>query len=252
MGVTAVANGEVVEARHALDDSAGQGAILFDAVRLRQADPAWFDPGRPDAVAVGGSGRGAAWFVSTPAGPAVLRHYRRGGLMARLSRDRYVFVGEAEVRSVHEFRLLARLRALGLPVPAPLAACYRRRGAFYTADLLVERVPEVRSLTDELRAGVDAPDWVGLGATLARFHLAGVFHADLNAHNILVDAQGVFWLIDFDRGRIRRPAKGWREDNLARLLRSLMKLRGGIPPAELEQRFERLRSAYQARYEQAT
>jgi 3-deoxy-D-manno-octulosonic acid kinase len=38
---------------------------------------------------------------------------------------------------------------------------------------------------------------------IARFHRAGVWHADLTAHNILLEVRGVPWLLDFDRGRIR-------------------------------------------------
>ena len=34
----------------------------------------------------------------------------------------------------------------------------------------------------------------------------GLIHADLNARNILVDAEGSIFLIDFDRARIRRGA----------------------------------------------
>ena len=59
---------------------------------------------------------------------------------------------------------------------------------------------------------------------LARFHRAGVWHADLTAHNILLDQDGRSYLLDFDRGRLRRPGH-WRQRNLARLLRSLRKIR---------------------------
>ena len=32
------------------------------------------------------------------------------------------------------------------------------------------------------------------------------------------------WLIDFDRGELRPPARDWQQANLARLRRSLLKL----------------------------
>jgi predicted Ser/Thr protein kinase len=63
---------------------------------------------------------------------------------------------------------------------------------------------------------------------LRRFHDAGLDHADLNAHNILLDSRGDFWLIDFDKARLR-AAGGWREGNLQRLERSLRKLQGLSP-----------------------
>jgi hypothetical protein len=44
----------------------------------------------------------------------VLRHYRRGGAVARrLLADRYVWAGEERVRAFAEWRLLARLHASG-------------------------------------------------------------------------------------------------------------------------------------------
>jgi 3-deoxy-D-manno-octulosonic acid kinase len=58
---------------------------------------------------------------------------------------------------------------------------------------------------------------------IARFHGAGVWHADLNAHNVLVSPAGIY-LIDFDRGRLRAPADDWQQANLQRLRRSLVKL----------------------------
>ena len=60
---------------------------------------------------------------------------------------------------------------------------------------------------------------------VARFHREGVWHADLNAHNILIAPDGLY-LIDFDRGRLRTLAEGWRLANLQRLRRSLIKLGG--------------------------
>jgi 3-deoxy-D-manno-octulosonic acid kinase len=55
------------------------------------------------------------------------------------------------------------------------------------------------------------------------FHAAGACHADLNAHNILLDQEGKAWLLDFDRGRFRAPG-AWQARNLARLERSLRKI----------------------------
>lgn len=62
-----------------------------------------------------------------------------------------------------------------------------------------------------------------VGALVARFHRAGIWHADLNAHNVLVTPDGLY-LIDFDRGRLRTPATAWQQANLQRLRRSLLKI----------------------------
>ena len=67
----------------------------------------------------------------------------------------------------------------------------------------------------------------------------------MHSHNILFDANGRGWLIDFDRGVLRIPATGWRERNLKRLLRSLLKLRGERSREDVEKDFARLRRAYE-------
>jgi 3-deoxy-D-manno-octulosonic acid kinase len=74
--------------------------------------------------------------------------------------------------------------------------------------------------------------WIAIGRCLRRFHELGVCHADLNAHNILLgngtDDERVF-LIDFDRGSLRKPGGFWKDDNLVRLRRSLEKITWGLP-----------------------
>lgn len=225
----------------------GYGAILFDRERLRQADIGLFSPARwgERARPVGEGGRGSAWFVDAPFGKSVLRHYLRGGLVARLSRDRYLWHGANRTRSFAEFRLMRALIERKLPVPRPLAAYYIREGLRYRAAILMERLDGVRSLADRaLVAGRGAP-WEETGRLIARFHRAGLDHADLNAHNILFDANGHGWVIDFDRGVLRIPATRWRERNLRRLHRSLLKLRGERPKEDVDKDFERLRRAYE-------
>ena len=227
-------------------DGRGHGAILFDGTRFRQADPAWMRPEhwgeRAQPVAEGG--RGAAWFVDASFGPAVLRQYRRGGLAARFSRDRYLWHDASRTRGFAEFRLTRALLEKGLPVPQPYAASYVREGMYYRAALLLQRLPGVRSLAALL--GEAAAPMAEAGRLIARFHRAGLDHADLNAHNILFDGSGHGWLIDFDRSALRIPATPWREANLARLLRSLLKLRGERTPAQVQEDFARLRQAYDA------
>ncbi|ARP90102.1 3-deoxy-D-manno-octulosonic acid kinase [Bordetella genomosp. 9] len=222
------------------------GAMCYDAMQVPRADPAMFDPAyygaRAEPVAVGG--RQSAWFVDGDCGPAVLRHYRRGGMVARISRQRYIWLGEARTRCFREFRLLESLAAQGLPVPAPLAAAYWRVGALtYEAAILVRRLPDVRPLARMLQE----PVWDAAADAIARMHQAGVWHADLNAYNILLDARGKAWIIDFDRGRqggVSGPAK---RRNMERLQRSLVKVGGAAGQAF----FERLNQAYQNRMARA-
>jgi len=233
--------------------SGSDGAILFDPAACGSARPddAWFDPAHwasQGRAEVQSGGRGGVAFVDTPAGACVLRHYHRGGLMARLSADRYLWTGERRTRAFREFRLLSQLAGSNLPVPAPIAARYRRDGMYYQADLIVRRIPVVRTLAERLASGTLDPS-LGerVGDTIARFHAAGAYHADLNAHNILVDDREAVWLIDFDRGDLRKPALAWQQANLARLRRSFEKLGAKKRVAGFDARFwHPLLSAYHA------
>lgn len=239
---------ETAERRIDFDGAAGRGAIVFDPGRVEQARREWFDPEWWGAHAslVQSGGRGAAWFVDAPFGAAVLRQYRRGGLAARVSRACYWWQGEARVRSVAEFRLLQAMQERGVAVPRPIAASYVQRGVCYRAAILMERIAEARTLADRMLRG-DAP-WAEAGRLVARAHRAGLDHADLNASNILFDAGDAAWLIDLDRGVLRRAGEGWRSRNLARLHRSLMKMRGARPVEEVEHGFQVLRASYEAEF----
>jgi 3-deoxy-D-manno-octulosonic acid kinase len=207
-------------------DAHGRGEIVFDPTLLRQAETSLFVPAHYGANAqpVGDQGgRGAAWFVRGEFGEGVLRHYRRGGWMARLSEDTYLWRGRAQVRSLREFALLRNMRAAGLPVPTPLAAAYSRSGISYRADLLMQRIPEVESFLDLVRSRQALAPWREVGATIARFHRHGLHHADLNAHNLLVDSNNKVFLIDWDKGRAESAPGPWCDRVLERLQRSLRK-----------------------------
>ncbi len=234
----------------AFRDARGEGAIVFDPAALPQTPaPTWFDAAHwgDAAHVVGSGGRGAAWFVDAPGGAMVLRRYLRGGWVAKFSHDRYVWRGETSVRSFAEFRLLQALHARGLPVPQPLAAAYWRDGRRYRAAILLDRIIDVDSFGHLVLNDATTAPWAASGALIARFHRAGLDHPDLNAHNLLFDAAGVGWMIDFDKACLRDPSEsGWRRANLARLHRSLHKLGGPGLAAAIDVGFAQLRSAYDA------
>ena len=211
------------------------GAMLYDASRAGNLSTEIFDPvllARRGQIVGEARGRGTAWFLSVQNRSWVLRHYRRGGLMRSLLRDRYLWQGEERTRPFAEWQLTYHLHRAGLPVPAPIAARYRKLGFSYRGDIITERLPEVWSLAQALAAGpLSGLAWIAIGRCLRRFHELGVCHADLNAHNILIghgtDDERVF-LIDFDRGSLRQPGF-WKDGNLVRLRRSLEKLTWGLP-----------------------
>lgn len=203
------------------------GAILSDAALSPQVEPDWFAPDYwrdNDALRTQAGGRGGVAIIETPVGECVLRHYRRGGLVASLMGDRYLWTGADRSRPFTEFRLLVEIARLGLPGPAPVAARYCRHAFFYSADLITRRIADAHTLAECLAAGrLDAGLARRVGAVIARFHRVGIWHADLNAHNVLVAADSIY-LIDFDRGQLRAPATDWQQANLLRLKRSLIKL----------------------------
>lgn len=200
------------------------GTIRFDPDRIVQPGPFLFDPAAPQlhAAPVQVGGRQAAWYVSGDFGDGVLRHYRRGGFMARLSLDRYIWTGARRTRSFAEFELLDFMSRRGLAVPKPLAAMYWHNRTSYRAAILVQRIPKVQALAKVL----GQPHHRAVARAIFAMHDAGVWHADLNAYNILLDERNQVWLIDFDRGRRRTATIRLRNANLLRLRRSLIKVAG--------------------------
>lgn len=216
------------------------GAMLYDPAVIAQPAASLFDPQAYGDAArpVSEGGRQAAWFVAIGQVRAVLRHYRRGGLMAKLGRREYFWLGESRTRSCAEFRLMHAMHADGLPVPRPLAAAWWRAGLRYRAAILIERIEGARPLAALMDQSVEQ----AVAQSLVRMHRAGVWHADLNAHNILLDPDGLAWLIDFDRGRGGGISDKARAANLARLRRSMEKLGGERGVAA----WERIDAAYRS------
>ena len=200
---------------------------LYDADVLCSAKAELFDVEhhRDQGMLQGDAqGRGRAWFISLQEDAAVLRHYRRGGWMQILG-DRYLWTGLERTRALREWRLLAELSRLGLPVPRPLAARVVRRGIVYRADIITRRIESSHSLAATLQTSpLSLQEWSRLGRCIRRFHDAGVYHADLNAQNILLDSDGGIYLIDFDKSEIKASSGKWQKKNLERLKRSLEKL----------------------------
>lgn len=207
--------------------------MLYDASLAGNATESHFDARHwraSSATQAVEGGRGEALFIESEGRRWVLRHYRRGGLLAGLLGDRYFWTGENDTRPFREWRLLHELRAEGLPVPAAVAARYQRSGLLYRGDLITERIENSRPLSRRLaEAPLGAEAWSAVGTCIRRFHQHGVWHADLNAHNVLIDDRGQVFLIDFDRGRRREPG-AWAQRNLERLRHSLDKISVAFPP----------------------
>jgi 3-deoxy-D-manno-octulosonic acid kinase len=200
-------------------------------VALRLADPA---ARRALFARAPRRGRGAAPSVPLAGGgAAVLRRYRHGGALARLTGS--LFLGPR--RALAELETTARAEAAGAPVPhalclvawpvvgpmwSALIGTAEEEGAVSLLDAL-SRVPSRRERVRRARE---------VGAALRRLHDAGVEHRDLQLGNVLWrerDERRRVVVIDLDGARFH-PARldaRRRARNLGRFVRSGAKARAG-------------------------
>lgn len=213
------------------------GFVQFAADLDHKPDPDCFDSARLLELGVllskADAGRGNTFFFKWQRHMLVLRHYRRGGLIRHFISKHYWYTGALRTRAAREFQILTHLFSMGLPVSPPYACRVVRAGLFYSASLITYRVPGKTVAEMLLASGYlsshpeeDERLWRALGSVIARFHAAGVYHADLNAHNILLDDEGGIVLIDFDRARVQQVPRqqGWCLENMRRFERSLKKI----------------------------
>ncbi len=189
------------------------------------------------------SGRGSAWIIKSEFGKWVLRHYFRGGMYARINQDKYLWAGLKNTRAIKEFRLLEHLQKLGLPSPKPMAAQVTVNGLFYRNDLIMEHIKHQQTFAQFLPQNDDLKIWGQVGAVIKKYHNNGIYHADLNAHNILL-AEDQIHLIDFDKGKIKTQKSSWQQANINRLQRSIEKETGKRCDQELQPHWQQLMDAY--------
>ena len=99
-----------------------------------------------------------------------------------------------------------------------------RQAWWYRGDIITRYIPNSCSLADWIiERPLDDAAWAKVGQAIKQMHDAQVLHADLNAHNILIDDQQKIYLIDFDKAdRIKVTTNV--KSNLDRLHRSLLKI----------------------------
>lgn len=183
-----------------------------------------------NAVVGQANGRGITYFVKHNKQQWVLRHYYRGGLIGKFNRDSYLYTGINNTRAAKEFTLLQRLVELNLSAPAPIAYLVIQNNIFYHANILTSRIEDSQDLVALLtQSPLSESLWRAIGRCIAQFHRNGIYHHDLNAHNILIDKNDKVWLIDFDQGEQRVVNKSWQQSNLKRLLRSFNKEKQKLP-----------------------
>lgn len=191
-----------------------------------------FDHDRQAGYNLNNVGRSKACFFKYKNLDLVLKHYFRGGLFSRLVKNTYFSLTLNRTRMWREFEMLSRMKELGLPVPKPMAArCERINALVYRGDLISEKIPASQTLAEIVSIkSLSQETWSHVGQVIARFHDNNVYHADLNAHNILLVSDGSVYLVDFDKAGINpRFRFNWARSNLNRLKRSLQKLRKNLP-----------------------
>ena len=199
----------------------------YDAHRISTFTPEIFEGSywlAENAVLGTAHGRGTTYFVQHQSEQWVLRHYYRGGIIGKLFNDGFIYLGMSRTRAAQEYRLLKKMYQLHLPVPEPIAYRVERHGGYYCCDLITARITNSSDLVDILsKEPIASQQWLAIGKCIAQFHKHGIYHHDLNSHNILIDNENKVWIIDFDRGQQRAVKQQWQQANLARLERSFRK-----------------------------
>lgn len=176
----------------------------------------------PSTSCLGGRGSTFA-TVTPPFGRVVVKQYRRGGLLGRLIVRHYLRMGV--VRAEHEYRLLRRVRELGVRAPEPLV--FASKGLFFYQNWLITReIPDSKSLA-ELSLNQEH-DVIQLTQRVVEPVLKliahRICHVDLHPGNVLVGIKGEPYLLDFDKAHYYKGSKrALRDFYLRRWRRAVIK-----------------------------
>ena len=171
-------------------------------------------------------GREPAYAVTLPHGTfrVVVRHNRRGGLLAPLLGDRFM----SHTRARRELELSLALAKLGVRTPEIVAyALYPPGGMIQRADVCSREIPSSRDLAQVITREGAAERTAALAAAarlVAELARVGARHHDLNAKNILLTHE-MAYVLDVDRVTLGGTPGPTLEANLSRLTRSLRKWR---------------------------
>lgn len=153
------------------------------------------------AASVLGGRRAISIITLEGIGRVVIKHYHRGGLLARLVKQTYLRTGKP--RCQHEFEQMAFARSIGVCTPDPVAFAYKG-GIFYQGWLVTKEIKGQQSLAtlsseDPKRAAKALTALVGQVERLIQHK---VLHADFHPGNVLVDDRDRIFLIDFDKAHL--------------------------------------------------
>ncbi len=183
----------------------------------------------------GRAGRGGIFFFDDQrvAVPIVVRQYRHGGFWRFLSGARFF----SQKRFLAELKTQQQAALIGVPVPEAVAVIVvekKRQPVFVKGYFVTVKLPDCQTLPEFLWSAPSSTRlqiFFKLGTYLKKLHERGIFYTDMHVKNILVNAVGEPYLIDFDKSRnfAKSLSERLRRANLRRFLRSLEKYssRGG-------------------------
>jgi len=134
-------------------------------------------------------------------GAVAIKSYSRGGWMRYLIKQLYLKLGKT--RAQIEFELLQVVRNLGINAPEPVT--YAHRGCIFYQAWLVSRAIKhplslaLLSLKDEKKTRQAMESVIGQISVLIQ---NDILHVDLHPGNVVVDAVGKVYLLDFDKGSV--------------------------------------------------
>ncbi len=174
---------------------------------------------------IGAGNRGGAFRVELDALPPLfVRRYLRGGMIRFLVSELYAGVNP---RPLRELAVTAQARQRGLPVVQPMGAIVEAAGPWLYRGWFLTGALEGVTLWNLLLGGKDRAArrqaLLLARASIDRLHQGGLYHADLNFHNLLLctgaQPRRVI-VLDLDKARLYP---------------------GSLPPARRRANFDRLR-----------
>lgn len=183
------------------------------------------------AVEAGAGNRQSAFRLNLDEGAELFaRRGRRGGLIASILSDTYVGIAP---RPLTELAVTIEARRREIPVAEPMGAMIEWIGPVLYRGVFLTRAVRGMTLWEFLKTDDDPTVrnhvLAQARAAIDTMHDKGLFHADLNLHNLLVtQAQESFTviIIDLDKSRLfdAPVPSAMRRANGSRLLRSARKL----------------------------
>lgn len=162
-------------------------------------------------------------------GQVIIKHYRRGGLLANLIKHHYLKT--SKTRGQIEFEQMERAGKHGINVPQPVAFGYRGR-LIYRAWLVTQKVMDCQTLALYSQISPERIPAImeQLGRQIRLLVKNRILHADFHPGNVLVDNSQQIYIIDFDKSALYRGSlEALQMKYRLRWCRAIQK--HGLPPA---------------------